>query len=65
MIASCKRGGAVRKLVFTSSASVVFDGSHLLNASEDLPYCSKHIDAYNESKVRMNRNSGNIVVDPA
>lgn len=38
----------MKQLVFTSSASVVFDGSDLHNVDESLPYCKKHFDAYNE-----------------
>ena len=41
----------VKQLVFTSSASVVFDGSSLHNVDESRPYCAKHFDAYNESKA--------------
>lgn len=49
----------VKRLVFTSSArftdltnqSVVFNGQHLLDATEELPYCKVHIDAYNETKA--------------
>ena len=41
----------VKKLVFTSSASVVFNGTDVLNGDETIPYCDVHMDAYNESKV--------------
>ena len=41
----------VAKLVFTSSASVVFNGSDIIGGDEDLPYCETHMDAYNDSKV--------------
>ncbi|KAK0543009.1 erg26, C-3 sterol dehydrogenase [Tilletia horrida] len=42
----------VRKLVFTSSASVVFDGRPVINGDERLPYPSPMIDHYNETKSR-------------
>ncbi|KAJ3407852.1 hypothetical protein HDV05_005244 [Chytridiales sp. JEL 0842] len=41
----------VRKLVYTSSASVIFNGQSLVNADESVPYCDVHMDAYNESKA--------------
>jgi sterol-4alpha-carboxylate 3-dehydrogenase (decarboxylating) len=42
----------VPKLVYTSSASVVFDGNDLINVDESAPYASKPIDYYTETKVR-------------
>ncbi|TFK70358.1 C-3 sterol dehydrogenase [Pluteus cervinus] len=42
----------VRKLVFTSSASVVFEGDDLADADERLPYAEKPLDAYNDSKAK-------------
>ena len=50
VIEACKTTG-VQKLVFTSSASVVYDGSDLVNGTESIPYCKVHMDAYNETKV--------------
>lgn len=41
----------VRKLVFTSSAGVVFDGQDLINVDERMPYPEKPMDAYNDTKV--------------
>jgi sterol-4alpha-carboxylate 3-dehydrogenase (decarboxylating) len=41
----------VRKLVYTSSASVIFNGQPLVNADESYPYCEVHMDVYNETKV--------------
>lgn len=41
----------MKQLIFTSSASVVFDGTSLYNVDETRPYCAKHFDAYNESKA--------------
>ncbi|KAK0535842.1 erg26, C-3 sterol dehydrogenase [Tilletia horrida] len=42
----------VRKLVFTSSAGVVFDGHDLLNVDERLPYPTPAMDHYNDTKAR-------------
>ncbi|OAX39643.1 hypothetical protein K503DRAFT_791846 [Rhizopogon vinicolor AM-OR11-026] len=40
----------VRKLVYTSTASVVFEGVDQLNVDETAPYPSHHIDDYNDTK---------------
>jgi sterol-4alpha-carboxylate 3-dehydrogenase (decarboxylating) len=50
IIASCVEHG-VSKLIFTSSAGVIYNGQDLCNADETTPYCEIHMDAYNESKV--------------
>jgi len=42
----------VRKLVYTSSAGVVFDGHDVVNLDERAPYPEKPFDAYNDSKVK-------------
>lgn len=42
----------VRKLVFTSSAGVVFNGDDLVNIDERLTPPEKPLDAYNESKAK-------------
>lgn len=42
----------VRKLVYTSSASVIFNGNDLINVDERLPVPTASLDAYNESKVK-------------
>jgi sterol-4alpha-carboxylate 3-dehydrogenase (decarboxylating) len=42
----------VRKLVYTSSAGVVFTGADLANAAEDMPYPAVAMDVYNETKAR-------------
>lgn len=42
----------VPKLVYTSSAGVVFKGQDLINVDERLPYPDKPLDAYNESKAK-------------
>jgi sterol-4alpha-carboxylate 3-dehydrogenase (decarboxylating) len=41
----------VRKLVYTSSAGVVFTGAELANAAEDMPYPAVAMDVYNETKA--------------
>uniref|UniRef100_V9KZ26 Sterol-4-alpha-carboxylate 3-dehydrogenase, decarboxylating n=1 Tax=Callorhinchus milii TaxID=7868 RepID=V9KZ26_CALMI len=50
IIEACKEAG-VQKLVLTSSASVVFEGTDLKNGSEDLPYAEKPIDYYSQTKI--------------
>lgn len=53
VIDSCIANG-VKKLIYTSSSSVIYDGVHeLINADETTPYPEKAMDAYNESKVRI------------
>ncbi|KAI5990019.1 NAD(P)-dependent steroid dehydrogenase-like protein [Pisolithus albus] len=42
----------VRKLVYTSSAVVVFDGTDVVHLDERVPYPEKPFDAYNDSKVQ-------------
>lgn len=41
----------VPKLVYTSSASVVFDGHDLNNIDESAPYAAQTLDYYTETKV--------------
>lgn len=42
----------VKRLIYTSSPSVVFDGVHeILNGDESLPYPSKHNDTYSATKA--------------
>lgn len=50
MIAAAIAQG-VRKLVYTSSAGVVFSGYDIVDGDETLAYPSKHLDAYTESKA--------------
>ncbi|XP_065499546.1 sterol-4-alpha-carboxylate 3-dehydrogenase, decarboxylating [Caloenas nicobarica] len=50
VIEACKEAG-VQKVVLTSSASVVFEGTDIKNGSEDLPYAKKPIDYYTETKI--------------
>ncbi|KAJ0031657.1 hypothetical protein Pint_13636 [Pistacia integerrima] len=48
--------GKVKRLIYTSSASVVFDGIHgIINGNELLPYASKHIDSYSATKAEGER----------
>jgi sterol-4alpha-carboxylate 3-dehydrogenase (decarboxylating) len=42
----------VRKLVFTSSAGVVFNGEDIIDVDERLPPPERPLDAYNESKAK-------------
>ncbi|CAI7885278.1 unnamed protein product [Closterium sp. NIES-53] len=52
VIAACQEAG-VRRLIFTSSASVVFDGRHdIKNGDESLPYAGKATNAYGETKAQ-------------
>lgn len=54
VIEACKQC-TVPKLVFVSSASVVFDGSHMLNTDESRPYPRVYIDFYSKSKAEAER----------
>ena len=42
----------VKKLVFTSSAGVVFNGGDIIDVDERLPYPNVPMDAYNDSKAK-------------
>jgi hypothetical protein len=50
VIKACTEAG-VKALVYTSSASVIYDGGDLVNANEKTPYATRHVDPYNASKV--------------
>jgi sterol-4alpha-carboxylate 3-dehydrogenase (decarboxylating) len=50
IITACEDAG-VKALIYTSSASVIYDGSDLVNADEKTPYATHHVDPYNASKV--------------
>ncbi|XP_058427127.1 sterol-4-alpha-carboxylate 3-dehydrogenase, decarboxylating-like [Marmota monax] len=54
VIETCKKAG-VQKLILTSSASVIFEGSDIKNGTEDLPYATKPIDYYTETKILPER----------
>ncbi|KAI8588511.1 3-beta hydroxysteroid dehydrogenase/isomerase family-domain-containing protein [Geranomyces variabilis] len=45
------REHSVRALVYTSSASVTYNGQDLRNGTEADPYCDVHMDTYNETKA--------------
>lgn len=51
VIESCIKHG-VKALVYTSSASVVFDGKDLVNVDEETPYASKPLDFYTVTKIK-------------
>lgn len=51
MIDACLSEG-VQRLVFTSSASVVYNGSDQVNGDESLPYPAVFRDPYCESKAQ-------------
>lgn len=50
VITACRESG-VQALVYTSSASVIYNGGDLINANESSPYATRHVDPYNASKV--------------
>jgi len=54
VVAAC-RAGSVRRLVYTSSPSVVFDGRDMENADESLPYPARHEAAYPATKAEAER----------
>jgi sterol-4alpha-carboxylate 3-dehydrogenase (decarboxylating) len=51
VIAACVVNG-VKKLVYTSSAGVVYNGKDLIDIDERLPVPDESLDAYNESKAK-------------
>ncbi len=51
LIEACKKNG-VQKLIFTSSASVVFNGSDLINVDETIGYPRKIFSNYASTKAR-------------
>jgi nucleoside-diphosphate-sugar epimerase len=50
VIDACQRSG-VRRLIYTSSIDVVFDGQPIVNGDESLPYPIKHLDDYGHTKA--------------
>lgn len=50
VIEACVAGG-VRTLIYTSSASVVFDGRDLFMVNEDTPYAARPLDFYTTTKI--------------
>ncbi|MEQ2172658.1 hypothetical protein GOODEAATRI_023353 [Goodea atripinnis] len=51
-----------QKLVLTSSASVVFEGTDVKNGKEDLPYAKKPIDYYTQTKIEQEKMKGFLTV---
>ncbi|KAH8824934.1 C-3 sterol dehydrogenase [Flagelloscypha sp. PMI_526] len=51
VIAAAVQAG-VKKLVYTSSAGVLYSGEDLMDVDERTPYPTKSFDAYNESKAK-------------
>ena len=51
IIAAAQETG-VRKLVFTSSAGVVFNGADIIDIDERVPFHDVPMDAYNDSKAK-------------
>ena len=47
-----------QKLVLTSSASVVYEGADIKNATEDIPYAAKPMDYYTETKIQQEKVRG-------
>lgn len=45
------RRSAVKAMVYTSSAGVIFNGQDVFNANETWPYPEVHMDGYNETKA--------------
>ena len=48
---SAINGLFLQRLVLTSSASVVYEGKDIENGKEDLPYASRPMDYYTETKI--------------
>lgn len=48
----------MQRLVLTSSASVVYEGKDIENGSEELPYASKPIDYYTQTKILQEKVAG-------
>ncbi|XP_076018820.1 sterol-4-alpha-carboxylate 3-dehydrogenase, decarboxylating [Genypterus blacodes] len=54
VIQACMEAG-VQRLVLTSSASVVFEGTDIKNGKENLPYAKKPIDYYTQTKIEQEK----------
>ena len=52
LITACRAAG-VQRLVYTSSASVVFEGKPLVDITEDHPYAAKPMDFYTGTKMEV------------
>ena len=44
-----------QRLVLTSSASVVYEGKDIENGTENLPYASRPMDYYTETKIQQEK----------
>lgn len=51
----------LQKLVLTSSASVLYEGVHLVDAAEDHPYAGHPLDDYTETKALQEAASISII----
>ncbi|HMO58151.1 MAG TPA: NAD-dependent epimerase/dehydratase family protein [Roseiflexaceae bacterium] len=54
VIAACHASG-VRRLIYTSSIDVVFDGRPIRAGDEMLPYAARHLDTYGRTKMLAER----------
>ena len=54
VIEACRRNG-IRKLVYTSTPSLVFGGGHVRNGDESLPIPRKHLNHYAGTKAQAER----------
>ncbi|MFT5050469.1 MAG: nucleoside-diphosphate-sugar epimerase [Chlamydiales bacterium] len=54
-VIAAARSAGVGKLIFTSSPSVCFDGESHVNASNDLPYATRFLSPYPETKAIAER----------
>jgi nucleoside-diphosphate-sugar epimerase len=52
LLTACKEAG-VGKVVYTSSASVVFNGSPLIDVTEECPYARTPMDFYTGTKIEV------------
>lgn len=50
VVAACKRNN-VKRLIYTSTPSVVFNGDHITGGDESLPYAKKPLSNYAKSKI--------------
>ncbi len=54
VIEACKKNG-VKKLIFTSSASVIFDGSNLEGVDESMDYPKRSVSHYTNTKAQAEK----------
>lgn len=54
VIEACKQC-RVERLVYVSSASVVFDGTHMIDVDETMPYPTKYVDFYSKTKAEAEK----------